>query len=114
VSDALKQAWWAPVAGLLVLGQLALVLAFGWGAEGDDAESRIVSVAICLVGAFVLGVGLWKRPQARALGNVLILVGAALAAFWFWTLVMPILAIVVVVGLVSSEVRSSARAAGTS
>ncbi|MGI8796294.1 MAG: hypothetical protein ACR2IR_06925 [Acidimicrobiia bacterium] len=109
--QALKQAWWAPVAGLLVLGQLFLAVSFGWGDEGDDAESTIVGISICLVGTFVLAAGLWKRPQARGLGNALIVVGAVLAAFWFWTLFMPVLAIIVVVGLVISEVRSPARAA---
>jgi hypothetical protein len=93
------------------LGQLALIPAFGWGDEGSDAESKIVSVAVCLVGAFVLAAGLWKRPQARALGNVLILVGAALAAFWFWTLILPLVAIIVVVGVLTSEVWSRAPAA---
>ncbi|HUF85339.1 MAG TPA: hypothetical protein VMQ81_12200 [Acidimicrobiia bacterium] len=108
MSDALKQAWWAPVAGLLVLGQLAMAFLFGWS---EDTESTIVGIAIALTGAIVLGAGLWKRPQARGLGNVLILVGAGFAAFWFWTLFMPILAIIVAVGLVTSEVRSRAPAA---
>jgi len=96
-----------------VLGQLFLAVSFGWGDEHDDVESTIVSIAIALVGAFVLAAGLWKRPQARGLGNALIVVGAVLAAFWFWTLFMPVLAIIVVVGLVISEVRSPARAAET-
>ena len=110
MSEALKQAWWAPVAGLLVVTQLAMALVFGWS---EDAESTIVGIAIGLVGAFVLAAGLWKRPEARGLGNALIVVGAVLAAFWFWTLFMPVLAIIVVVGLVTSEVRSPAAAAET-
>ena len=111
MSDALKQAWWAPVAGLLVLAQLALAVSFGFG--GEDGESTVVSIAIALVGALVLAAGLWKRPEARGLGNALIIVGAVLAAFWFWTLVLPVVAIIVAVGVVTSEMWSPARAAGT-
>jgi hypothetical protein len=96
----LKQAWWAPVAGLLALIELLMVPGFAFG---DDAA---VDAALALAGALLLAAGLWNRPHARGLGNVLIVLGAALAALWFWTLVMPVLAIIVVVGVVTSEVRS--------
>jgi hypothetical protein len=104
VVQALKQAWWAPLAGLLVLGQLLIAVAFA--VDSEDAEEAIVGVAIALGGALVLAAGLWKRPTARGLGSALIVIGAATAGFWFWTLVLPILAIIVIVGLVVSEVRS--------
>ena len=100
VVQALKQAWWAPVAGLLALIELLMVPGFAFG---DDAA---VDAALALAGAVLLAAGLWNRPQARALGNVLIVLGAALAALWFWTLVMPVLAFIVVVGVVTTEVRS--------
>ena len=113
MSQALRQAWWAPLAGLLALA--LLVLAFGIGisdSEDDGTEAVIVGVVLCLAGAVVLAAGLWKRPQARGLGNALIVVGCLLAVFWFWTLILPIAGIVVLVGLASSELRER-RAAAT-
>lgn len=107
--QALKQTWWAPLAGLLVLVQLVLAVAIPFG--DDDAETMLVATTIALVGALVLATGLWKRPRARGLGNALIVVGTVFAAFWFWTLVLPAAAIIVVIGLVTSEVRSPARTA---
>lgn len=112
MSQVLKQAWWAPVTGLLVLAQLVLAVAAGTGNEDDEGDV-VFWVAVALVGALVLAAGLWKRPQARGLGNALIIVGAVLAALFFWTLVLPVVAIIVVVGVVTSEVRSPARAAET-
>jgi hypothetical protein len=111
MSQPLTQAWWAPVAGLLVLAQLALAVSFLVG--GDDDEDTYVGVAIAVVGAFVLAAGLWQRPKARWLGNALIILGALFAAFWFWTAVLPVVAIIVVVGVVVSEFRSPARASET-
>jgi membrane protease YdiL (CAAX protease family) len=109
VLQALKQAWWAPVAGLLVLAQLLLTVSFAVG--GNDADEAIVGVTIALGGALLLAAGLWRRPTARGLGNALIILGAALAAFFFWSLVMPFGAIIVVVGVATSELRSPAPAA---
>jgi hypothetical protein len=106
VSQALRQAWWAPLAGLLALG--LLVLAFGIGisnSEDDGTTAVIVGVVLCLAGAFALAAGLWKRPHAHGLGNALIVVGCLLAVFWFWTVILPIAGIVVLVGLVSTELR---------
>lgn len=105
VVQALKQAWWAPLAGLLVLLQLVMAVAVGTDTESDESDV-VVWIAVALIGALLLAAGLWKRPQARGLGNALIVVGAALAAVFFWTLVMPVLAFIVVVGVVTSDVRS--------
>ena len=106
MARALRQAWWAPLAALLVLGQLLIAVAFLF--DADDAEETIVGVAIAVVGAAVLAVGIWKRPTARGLGNTLIVVGALFAAFWFWSLLLPIVALVVIVGLVFTEMRARA------
>lgn len=103
--EALKQTWWAPLAGLLITGHVIVAVAFL--VSGDDAENKIVGAAIASVGALVLAAGLWKRLSSRWLGNALIIVGALLAGLWFWTLFMPLLAIVVVVGLVISELSRS-------
>lgn len=37
------------------------------------------------------------------LGNMLIVLGLMLAAFWFWTLVLPVIAAIVLVGLLTTE-----------
>ncbi len=109
MSQALKQAWWAPLAALLALALLALAVAIGVSNSEDDGTAAVViGVALCLAGAFALGAGLLKRPQSRALGNALIVVGCALAVFWFWTVVLPIAGIIVFVGVVVSELRSRA------
>ncbi len=111
MSQALKQAWWAPLAGLLVLAQVVLAVAIVFG--DDDAETKVVAFAIALAGALLLAAGLLYRPQARGLGNTLIIGGVLFAAFWFWTRVLPVVAIIVVVGVVITEVRTRARAAET-
>ena len=108
VAPVLRQAWWAPIAALLLCAQLVMAVSLAAGV-GDESDVP-VWIAVALVGAVALAVGLWKRPSARGLGNALILIGAAFAAAFFWTLVMPIGAIVVVAGVVTSEVRSSAGA----
>jgi uncharacterized membrane protein HdeD (DUF308 family) len=110
VSQALKQAWWAPVAGLLVLAQLLVAVQFAVGS--NDADEAIVGITVALGGALLLATGLWRRSRARGLGNtLLIIVGAVLAAVFFWTVFMPVGAIIVVVGVVTSELRSPAAAA---
>lgn len=95
------------MAAVLVVAQLwvAVVFVVGDGTSNLlDAESRTVGAALAFGGAAALVAGLWKRPQARALGNALIIVGAAMASIWFWTVVMTPIAIVVVVGVVVSQV----------
>ncbi len=112
----LKQAWWAPLAGVLLLAQLGVALAFLFG-EGTsnllDAESTAAGVSLSLGGACALAVGLSSRLRARGLGNALVIVGAALAAIWFWIIFMTPVAIVVIVGVLISQMRSAAPAAET-
>ena len=64
VVEALKQAWWAPVAGLLALIELLMVPGFAFG---DDAA---VDAALALAGALLLAAGLWNRPHAVGSGTV--------------------------------------------
>ena len=107
MSQVLRQAWWAPIAALLVAAQL--VVALTKGLFGDENEVPILVIA--LVGALVLAAGLWQRPHARWLGNALIVVGSLFGAFWFWTGFTPVMAVIVIIGVVASEVRSPARGA---
>jgi hypothetical protein len=111
----LKQTWWAPLAGVLLLAQVGVALAFLLG-EGTsnllDFESTVAGVSLSLGGASALAAGLWIRPQARWLGNALVIVGAALAALWFWMIFMTPIAIVVIVGVVLSQVGGHSTAPG--
>ena len=107
MSQVLKQAWWAPLACLLALALFAFAFVIGFSnGEDDETADVVVGVVLSLAGAFALAAGLWKRPQARGLGNALIILGAVLAAFWFWTVVLPVAAVIVVIGVVTSELRS--------
>lgn len=109
--QALKQAWWAPVAGVLALAQLwvGLVFLIGDGTSNLlDAETTAAGASLALGGAAVLAAGLWLRTQARWAGNTLVIIGALLGAIWVWTVVMTPLAVVVIVGVIVSQVRSTA------
>lgn len=114
--QTLKQAWWAPLAGVLALAQLWVAAAFIYGAGTSnvvDAESTVAGFTLAFGGAAALAAGLWIRPRGRGLGNALVVVGAALGAIWFWTVVMTPIAIAVIIGVVVSQVRSTAPAAET-
>ncbi len=108
VSSALKQAWWAPVAALLVLAQcvLALMILFG----GGDTGELIAGAVIATVGALTLSAGLWTRLDSRRTGNLLIVVGALLGVFWFWSLILPALGLIVLVGLATTALQTRAPA----
>ena len=98
--SVLRQGWWAPIAGLmaavqLVFGPLQLF-------TNSDFESGVASFVIFMVGGAVAAVGLFRRPTHRTTGNVLLLVGCGFAIFWFWTLYLPVVCLVVAVGVLSS------------
>lgn len=106
-----RQAWWAPVAAVLVVAELLVAQAFliGDGTSNIlNAESTTAGAALAIGGAIALVAGLLARPKIAGLGNALIVAGAALAAIWFWTVVMTPLALVVIVGVVVSAARSTA------
>lgn len=107
MSQVLRQAWWTPVAALLVVAQLFIAVAEGL----FGSENHVPVFVIAFVGAVVLATGLWKRPLARLLGNALVVVGSLFGAFWFWTGYTPVMALIVIVGVVISELRTPARAA---
>jgi hypothetical protein len=106
-TQLLRQAWSAPLAALLVVAQVVIAVTEGLLAD----ENQVATSAIALVGAVILATGLWKRPLARLLGNALIVVGSLFGAFWFWTGSTPLMALIVIVGVVISEARTPARAA---
>lgn len=114
IMQPLKQAWWAPLAAVLALAQLWVALAFLYG-EGTsnllDAESTAAGLALGLGGAAALAAGLWVRLRAHWVGSALVVAGAALGAVWFWTVVMTPIAVVVIVGVVVSQLRSRHRRA---
>lgn len=111
--QALKQAWWAPFALVLVVAQFWVGLAFLYG-EGTsnvlDAEGTAAGVSLAFGGAAALAAGLLIRSQRRWVGDALVTGGAALGAIWFWTIIMTPIAIVVIVGVVIGRVRSTAPA----
>lgn len=107
MSQAVRQAWWGPLAGLLIVGQLVIATMFVIDADG--IEESIVGAGIALGGAALLVAGLWQRPYGRMLGSILLVLGCIASAIWFWSFVMPLLAIVVAVGVVVSDVRAPSR-----
>ena len=111
LSQALRQAWWAPLAGLLAITQLWITLVFL--IEDGDWSSKAVGFTLAVAGAVALVAGLFKRPVKRGLGDSLIIAGAALAALWFWAIAVTPIAIVVIIGVIVSQVRTSSRDAET-
>lgn len=109
--QALRQAWWAPLAAVLALSLLGVAAAFIFGRGTSnllDAESMAAGVSLSLSGVAALATGLWIRPHKPGLGSVLVIVGALLAGIWFWIIFMTPLATAVIVGVVVSHVRSTA------
>ena len=113
---ALQQAWWVPLVAMLVVADLLVAQAFliGDGTSNVlNAEGRAAGATFSLGSAAALAVGLWARPKARGVGNTLIVIGALLAAIWFWTVLMTPIAIAVIVGVTVDQVRSAQPTAGT-
>jgi hypothetical protein len=109
------QAWWAPLAAVLVVAELLVAQAFliGDGTSNVlDAESPVAGASLSLGGAGLLAAGLLTRPSARGLGNSLIIVGSAVATIWFWTVVMTPIALVVIVGVVLTQMHEARSAEG--
>jgi hypothetical protein len=115
--DVIGHPWWAPLAVVLVIAELLVAQAFLIG-EGTsnvlDAESTLVGAALALAGAGLLMVGLVVRSGTPAVGHSLIITGAALAAIWFWVVVMTPLAVAVIVGVAFTQMREASPADGRS
>ncbi len=99
MKNALAQGWWAPLAAVLAVCNV--VLGAGIIATEQNPGS-IVGGTLFILGGIALAAGLVQRPKNRTLGTGLILFGA----FWglpiFWLVIPAILAIVVMVGVLSS------------
>lgn len=104
--NILKQAWWAPVALVLAAAELWLAGAILLDRGTATTQDTVVGAALALAGAAALLAGLWARPHARGRGDALIIVGAALAAIWLWTLFMSPLAVVVIIGTLVDRART--------
>lgn len=98
--SVLRQAWWAPIAGLMAVVQLVAGPLQPF--TNSDLESGVASFVIFMAGGAVTAIGLFRRPAHRTSGNVLLLVGCGFAAFWFWTLFLPVAGLVVAIGVFSS------------
>ncbi len=98
--SVLRQAWWAPLAGLMAAVQFVLGPASLF--TDGDFESGVASFVIFTAGGAITVAGLFRRPAHRTTGNVLLLLGCGFAAFWFWTLYLPVAGVVVAVGVLSS------------
>ena len=99
------------MAGLLAIAELLVTL--GFLIEDGDWSSKAVGFTLAVAGAVALVAGLFKRPVKRGLGDSLIIAGAALAALWFWAIAVTPIAIVVIIGVIVSQVRTSSRDAET-
>lgn len=103
LSCVLKQAWWAPLAALLVLSNAGTGLAI---LLNEQNPGSLVGGSFFLAGAIALAVGLLVREDARRVASLLILFGA----FWglpiFWLVVPPVVALVVAVGVLRDGVRA--------
>lgn len=110
--QTLKQAWWAPLAAVLIVAELLVAQAFLFGdgtSNALDAESTTAGATLSLAGAAALTAGLWIRPRAQRVGSALLVVGAALAGIWVWTVVMTPLALAVIIGVALTELRDHSR-----
>ena len=96
---AVRQTWWAPIAALLGVEHVVMIALIGFSDE--DLESRLAGALLLLAGALAAGVGLWLRQDRRWVGSGLLLVSCVLGVFWFWTLFLPVTAVVVAIGMVS-------------
>ncbi len=100
MKQALTQAWWAPIAALLAVGDVAMLILGGFT---ESIGTLLFATLFTLGPAALIAFGLARRPEQRSLGSALVFVGAAVGVLWFWTLILPIVGIVVCVGVVASS-----------
>ncbi|MDQ4082403.1 MAG: hypothetical protein M3123_05900 [Actinomycetota bacterium] len=98
--------------GLLALAALVLGLLIGFDEDWDSTGERVLWFVLTVGGALLLAVGLWYASRSRTpMAAVLISVGALMVGVGiFWSIAIPLVAIVVVV-LTVMWVRRPAAAA---
>ncbi len=97
---AVRQGWWAPLAALLGLAMLL------YGAvnifTAHNLGGRIVGSTLLLAFGCGMFLGLMRRPFDRTQGNTLILVTTVPSLALFWSIVPPLVAIAVWIGVLKS------------
>jgi hypothetical protein len=86
------------IGGLLALAAAILGLIIGIGDDWDSTGERALWLSFTLGGALLLTAGLWYATRSRGAGAALIILGALLCGIAvFWSIAMPLAAIVLVV-----------------
>lgn len=87
------------IGGLLALASLILGIVISFDEDWDSAGERALWLVFTVGGALLLAAGLWYASRSRTpKAGVLISVGAVLAGVgFFWSIIMPVAAIAVVV-----------------
>lgn len=85
--------------GLLALASLVLGLLIGFDEDWDSTGEQVLWFVLTVGGAVVLLAGLWYASRSRSLAAVVLVVLGALMAgvAVFWSIVMPLAAIALVV-----------------
>jgi hypothetical protein len=86
------------IGGLLALAAAILGIIFGVGEDWDSSGERAAWWILTVGGAVLLAAGLWYAARSRGIAAGLIIVGALMAGVGiFWSVIVPLAAIVVIV-----------------
>lgn len=97
---AVRQAWWAPLAALL---GLAMLLAGAVNIfTAHNLGGRIVGSTLILAFGGGMFLGLMRRPFNRTQGNTLILLTTVPAMALWWSIIPPLVAIAIWIGVLRS------------
>ena len=102
MKQAISQGWWTPVAALLAVCDALIGV---WIITSEQNPGSIVGGTFFILGGVAIVIGLAQRPRNRFLGTGLILFGAFWGLPLFWLVLPPILALVVMVGVLTSSDR---------
>jgi hypothetical protein len=105
---AVRQAWWAPLAALLGLAMLVFGAANIFTA--NNLSGRIVGSTLLLAFGCGMFLGLMRRPFNRTQGNTLILLTTVPSLALFWSIIPPLMAIAVWIGVLRSGFEEPALA----
>lgn len=107
MNTSMTQKGYLGVAVLLAVLYIAVGVSafFGEGREKDVRDyGRLGASMIGFIPAGIIVVGLWIKRRSPMLGGILVLVGAVpLAIAMFWTIFMPVLALLMVVFWVAAR-----------